>query len=463
MKRDPDGKDRHGAKGGAQVTRISIEPGAAGILSALHEAGHRAYVVGGCVRDSLLGKTPHDWDICTDAVPQRVMEIFGRARCIPTGLAHGTVTVKACGSLYEVTTFRTEGSYTDGRHPDSVAFIGDVAGDLARRDFTINAMAYCEEEGLIDPFGGQEDLLLRRVVRAVGDPARRFEEDALRILRLFRFAAREELDIDEATLSAALFLSGRLTCVSAERIREELTGLLLAPRPGRHLPARVTGVFLPEACALESRVRPGGATAYDALLRVLDATEPKRVLRLSAFFLPLSEAGTPVEAMMRRLRFDAKTIETVCALAGARALAPERGEKALRIQARRLLGTMGLERLQTLAAYRGAQIACGEGGEELSALLRAARMEQAAGFPCRIGDLAVTGGDLMREMGLAAGPQVGRLLALLLEAVITEACANERGALISFGQAQRKSSQGAGTDAFLSKDSSNSLYLTDMD
>ena len=168
---------------------ITIEPGASALLDALHRAGFAAYAVGGCVRDSLLGLAPHDWDLCTAARPEQVMELFGEKQCIPTGLQHGTVTVKRDGRLYEITTFRTEGSYSDGRHPDSVAFVPDVREDLARRDFTINAMAYSAEEGLCDPFGGQEDLA-RGVVRAVGEPLRRFEEDALRILRLYRFAAR---------------------------------------------------------------------------------------------------------------------------------------------------------------------------------------------------------------------------------------------------------------------------------
>ena len=161
---------------------IAMDPGAAAVLAALHRAGHQAYLVGGCVRDSLAGRTPQDWDICTSARPQQVLACFGEKRCIPTGLQHGTVTVKQDGGLYEVTTFRVEGDYSDGRHPDHVDFVADVREDLARRDFTINAMAYNDAEGLIDPFGGREDLLVRRVVRAVGDPVRRFEEDGLRIL-----------------------------------------------------------------------------------------------------------------------------------------------------------------------------------------------------------------------------------------------------------------------------------------
>ena len=149
---------------------IVLEPGASALLDALHRAGFAAYAVGGCVRDSLLGLAPYDWDLCTAARPEQVMELFGEKQCIPTGLQHGTVTVKRDGRLYEITTFRTEGSYSDGRHPDSVAFVPDVREDLARRDFTINAMAYSAEEGLCDPFGGQEDLA-RGVVRCRLRPA----------------------------------------------------------------------------------------------------------------------------------------------------------------------------------------------------------------------------------------------------------------------------------------------------
>lgn len=150
------------------MTTIKLDPGAALLLDALHGAGHAAYAVGGCVRDSLLGLDPHDWDLCTSARPEQVMALFGEEKCIPTGLQHGTVTVKQGGRLYETTTFRTEGAYSDGRHPDAVCFVPDVREDLARRDFTINAMAYSAEEGLIDPFGGRDDLAAH-LVRAVGE------------------------------------------------------------------------------------------------------------------------------------------------------------------------------------------------------------------------------------------------------------------------------------------------------
>ena len=224
---------------------ISMDPGAAALLDALHTAGYAAYAVGGCVRDSLLGLAPHDWDLCTSALPQQVIGLFGAQQCIPTGLQHGTVTVKQNGALYEITTFRTEGSYTDGRHPDEVHFVPDVREDLARRDFTINAMAYNEKEGLIDPFGGQDDLK-NGILRAVGAPHQRFTEDALRILRLYRFAARFGFVLDPATAQAAEELCAHLDCVSAERIEEELAKLLAAPAPAAYLDEKILGVILPE-------------------------------------------------------------------------------------------------------------------------------------------------------------------------------------------------------------------------
>ena len=266
---------------------IRMDEGAAELLDTLHRAGYAAYVVGGCVRDSLLGLTPHDWDLCTSALPQQVMELFGAQRCIPTGLQHGTVTVKQSGALYEITTFRTEGTYTDGRHPDEVHFVPDVREDLARRDLTINAMAYNEKEGLVDPFGGQADLQ-SGIVRAVGVPRQRFTEDALRILRLYRFAARFGFAIDLATGAAARALGPHLDCVSAERIQEELLKLLAAPRPGSYLEPAVLAVILPE---LEPEKQP---ERFAELCRTIDRIEPTAEnvpARLAALLCPLGEAG----------------------------------------------------------------------------------------------------------------------------------------------------------------------------
>mgnify|MGYP005944590829 CR=1 FL=1 len=292
------------------MTTIKLDPGAALLLDALHGAGHAAYAVGGCVRDSLLGLDPHDWDLCTSARPEQVMALFGAEKCIPTGLQHGTVTVKQGGRLYETTTFRTEGAYSDGRHPDAVCFVPDVREDLARRDFTINAMAYSAEEGLIDPFGGRDDLAAH-LVRAVGEPERRFEEDALRILRLYRFAARFGFAIDPATGAAARALGPHLDCVSAERIQEELLKLLAAPRPGSYLEPAVLAVILPE---LEPEKQP---ERFAELCRTIDRIEPTAEnvpARLAALLCPLGEAGA--RKALRKLKCSNALTDEVTALVG---------------------------------------------------------------------------------------------------------------------------------------------------
>ena len=292
------------------MTTIKLDPGAALLLDALHGAGHAAYAVGGCVRDSLLGLAPHDWDLCTSARPEQVMALFGEEKCIPTGLQHGTVTVKQGGRLYETTTFRTEGAYSDGRHPDAVCFVPDVREDLARRDFTINAMAYSAEEGFIDPFGGRDDLAAH-LVRAVGEPERRFEEDALRILRLYRFAARFGFAIDPATGAAARALGPHLDCVSAERIQEELLKLLAAPRPGSYLEPAVLAVILPE---LEPEKQP---ERFAELCRTIDRIEPTAEnvpARLAALLCPLGEAGA--RKALRKLKCSNALTDEVTALVG---------------------------------------------------------------------------------------------------------------------------------------------------
>ena len=287
---------------------IRMDEGAAELLDTLHRAGYAAYVVGGCVRDSLLGLTPHDWDLCTSALPQQGMELFGEEKCIPTGLQHGTVTVKQGGGLYEITTFRTEGAYTDGRHPDEVHFVPDVREDLARRDFTINAMAYNAKEGLVDPFGGQADLQ-SGILRAVGVPHQRFTEDALRILRLYRFAARFGFAIDPATGTAARALGPHLDCVSAERIQEELLKLLAAPRPGSYLEPAVLAVVLPE---LEPEKQP---ERFAELCRTIDRIEPTAEnvpARLAALLCPLGEAGA--RKALRKLKCSNVLTDEVTAL-----------------------------------------------------------------------------------------------------------------------------------------------------
>ena len=394
-----------------------IDPGAGQVLEVLRRAGHKAYLVGGCVRDSLAGRTPQDWDICTSARPRQTMELFGSERCIPTGLQHGTVTVRQGEGLYEVTTFRVEEGYSDGRHPDRVSFVGEVEADLARRDFTINAMAYAPGEGLIDPFGGREDLLVRRLVRAVGDPVRRFEEDGLRILRLYRFGAREQLAVEPATGRAAIAERARLDCVSAERIWQELYKLLAAPRPGSWMPPEILGQVLPW---LDTAGKPA---RYAASLAVVDALPPDPLVRLAALLAPAGPGAA--RQAVNALRCSRAQGEEVCALAADSAL-PLTGEP-LRLQARRLLARMDARRADRLLALRRGQTR-DEGFARLAGEVR--RLEQ-EGACCRVGQLAVNGKDLL-ALGVRPGPGVGRLLEAALQQVIEEKLPNQHDPLLGW-------------------------------
>lgn len=398
----------------AETISFPLDPGAAALLTRLHAAGHAAYAVGGCVRDSLLGQTPHDWDLCTSATPEQVLELFGEVHCIPTGLQHGTVTVKHGGELYEITTFRTEGAYSDGRHPDHVAFVPDVKEDLARRDFTINAMAYNAEEGLIDPFGGQSDLAAG-IVRAVGEPQRRFEEDALRILRLYRFAARFGFAIDPATGQAARALCRHLDCVSEERIAEELSRLLAAPAPGAYLEAEVLAVIFPE---LEAAELPESR-------RILDALEPGMEhvpVRLAALLCPLGEAGA--RAALKRLKCSNALTGTVATL--VREAAAGMPGAALTLTARRFLSRYDLATITDLTALCSARHP--EQAEAFAALQQEAARLVETNACCRINQLAVNGRDLM-DAGIRPGPGLRRVLDALLEQVLTGQLPNEKAAL----------------------------------
>ena len=394
---------------------IRMDEGAAELLDTLHRAGYVAYVVGGCVRDSLLGLTPHDWDLCTSALPQQGMELFGEEKCIPTGLQHGTVTVKQGGGLYEITTFRTEGAYTDGRHPDEVHFVPDVREDLARRDFTINAMAYNAKEGLVDPFGGQADLQ-GGILRAVGVPHQRFTEDALRILRLYRFAARFGFAIDPPTAQAAQELCAHLDCVSVERIEEELAKLLSAPAPAAYLDEKILGVVLPE-------LSPEALAAAKSVVDACPAGEQALPVRLAALLLSLGEDGT--RRTLRRLRCSNACIEETAVLVRE---AVSGVPVSLNIYARRLLGKYNLCTVQRLAALGTALQP--ERSVDFAALSELAERLDADGVCCRVSQLAVNGRDLMAA-GVPAGPGIRKILEALLDGVIREEYPNERQALLT--------------------------------
>ena len=435
------------------MQNIRLDAGAAALLARLHGAGYAAYAVGGCVRDSLLGRTPQDWDLCTSARPEQVVALFGEGQCIPTGLQHGTVTIKYGGQLYETTTFRTEGAYTDGRHPDEVHFVPDVRQDLARRDFTINAMAYNDAEGLIDPFGGQQDLQ-QGILRAVGDPATRFEEDALRILRLYRFAARFGFAIDPPTGQAARALCAHLDCVSVERIEEELSKLLAAPAPAAYLDEKILKVIIPEL----------SAPALQAAKPVVDAC-PAGIedlpVRWAALLMSLGEDGT--RKALKRLRCSNACIEQTVVLvrevhpgafssdtiwgipspallpAAAGSHPPDGPQRNSRtglgqdaapdtaIRIRKLLGRYDLHTVQRLAALGAAMEP--EQAADFAAQAELAAQLDADGVCCRVNQLAVNGRDLMAA-GIPAGPGLRRTLEALLDAVIRGQLLNERQCLL---------------------------------
>ena len=434
--------------------KLTLDPGAAALLDALHAAGYAAYAVGGCVRDSLLGRTAHDWDLCTSALPQQVMELFGTEQCIPTGLQHGTVTIKYGGQLYETTTFRTEGSYTDGRHPDAVQFVPDVREDLARRDFTINAMAYNAAEGLVDPFGGQKDLQ-NGLLRAVGEPQQRFTEDALRILRLYRFAARFGFALDAATARAARQLAPHLDCISAERIQEELAKLLAAPQPGAYLEPAVLAVVLPE-------LTPEILTAAKPVVDACPAGEENLPVRWAALLGALGETDT--RRVLKRLRCSNTCIEETAILVretagegvyGSFLLGHESGHSIARptacgsrvppqrtvlgetpahageVAIRRLLGRYGLRTVERLCALCAALHPQAAPACALAA--QRARQLEADGVCCRVSQLAVNGRDLMAA-GIPAGPALRRVLEALLDGVIRAEYPNEKPVLLAAAQ-----------------------------
>ena len=462
------------------------------VLERLEDAGFAAYAVGGCVRDSLLGLAPHDWDLCTAARPEQVMELFGEKQCIPTGLQHGTVTVKRDGRLYEITTFRTEGAYTDGRHPDAVQFVPDVREDLARRDFTINAMAYNEAEGLVDPFGGQKDLQ-NGLLRAVGEPQQRFTEDALRILRLYRFAARFGFALDAATARAARQLAPHLDCISAERIQEELTKLLAAPQPGAYLEPAVLAVVLPELtpAALEAAkpvldACPAGEenlpVRWAALLRSLGESATRRVLKrlrcsntcieettvlvretagkgvCGSFLLghefglrhpadascleqhshpagrcPNSNSLFPPQAAVVAVAGHSIARPTACGsrVPPQRTVLGETPAHAGEVAIRQLLGRYGLRTVERLCALCAALHP--QNAPDCALAAQRARQLEADGVCCRVSQLAVNGRDLMAA-GIPAGPALRRVLEALLDGVIRAEYPNEKPALLAAAQ-----------------------------
>lgn len=435
--------------------KSEIPSGVRYILRTLTDAGREAYLVGGCVRDLLRGVEPHDWDVCTSARPEETRACFAGRKLVETGLRHGTVAVLEDGEPCEITTYRTEGPYSDSRRPDYVEFVSDLEADLARRDFTMNAMAMGPDGGLRDPFGGADDIRAG-VIRCVGEPARRFREDGLRIMRALRFAASFGYEIEEKTARAIHDNRAVLKHVAAERINTELCGLLTGPNAGevlRQYPD-VLCRFWPELGPLVTLEQNnpwhcwGG---WEHTIRALEAAPADPVLRLTML---LHDIGKPsckstdengidhfyghpavsaelADRMLRALKFDNRTRERVVTLVKYHDVQIPCQEKSIR----RWLNRLGPEAFFQLLAVKRAD---GTGQahelvrgrlEELAEMKAKAEEIVAQGRCFSLRDLAVNGRDVIAA-GAAPGPEVGRLLNMLLDKVIGGELPNEREALL---------------------------------
>ena len=460
--------------GSATVARLARElpDYARQVLGALEAAGYEAWVVGGWVRDALLGRAGHDVDVTTSAPWQETARVLRAAgvEVHETGTAHGTVTAVVDGRPVETTTYRVEGAYSDLRHPDEVRFVTDVREDLARRDFTVNAMAFHPERGLLDPFGGEQDLAAR-VIRAVGEPDRRFGEDALRVLRAVRFACRLDARIEPATQEALRRCAGGLAAIASERIGQELDGILATGRVAWALRNEfaVMAAAVPELGPMEGFDQKSPYHAHDVLehtARVCAAVEefsggaPGKTLRWAALlhdvakpacwsedvsgrghFFGHPEAGARVvRAVMGRLALPGEVTRGAEALVRLHDLEVSPTRRSMRRmlaelerlapgQARPLaFALLDLKRSDAVAKAPG----CMGYAADLDRMSVALREELASGGAWRVRDLAVSGADVIRERGIEPGPGVGMVLSQLLEAVMVDELPNEREVLLAW-------------------------------
>lgn len=380
------------------------------ILNRLASAGYTACIVGGCVRDAVLGVEPNDWDIASSALPEEVLALFPDSLTI--GMKHGTITVKTDEDLVEVTTFRTDGNYADHRHPDTVSFVKDVAGDLSRRDFTINAIAVLASGEIVDPFGGQEDIR-NGIVRCVGDPNLRFEEDALRMFRAFRFSSRLGFSIEDATFRAIRDNAHLASSLAAERIRDELEKVLMTGHP------EAVAVIID--CALLASYLTGNCgNAFD--FRLLASLPAEPCIRWSGLCHILDSSGclSSVPDFLRSLRLDNRTMRCAseaCTLLAGSPIADGPGWK-------RALSRFDEKSVRCAAEYW--DVSCGGGFVDgLSAVI-------ASGDCCRISQLAVSGSDI-RNLGYT-GKEIGICLNRLLDAVIDRPELNCREILLDIAK-----------------------------
>ena len=384
------------------------------IISRLEKADFEAYAVGGCVRDSILGRSPEDWDITTSAKPEEVKRLFSTT--IDTGLQHGTVTVVIEKEGFEVTTFRLDGDYTDGRHPDRVAFTSSLTEDLRRRDFTINAMAYSEKRGLIDEFDGERDLE-DGVIRAVGDACERFSEDALRMLRAIRFAGQLNFKIADETFDAIKELSPNIAKVSVERIAKELEKLLLSGNPEYIALVYETGIFSVIAPEVAMLFENGEISASIKALSKASFPEKKELyqIRLAIF---LEGLGADKAAnLLKRLKLDNDTINTVKKLLGLSLREVENNETDMR----RTVKEAGHKMMPLLLEMRRAK------GLKDNKDLYQTVIDN--GYCTSISELNINGKDLM-DAGIPKGALIGSTLERLLELVIEKPELNTRESLL---------------------------------
>ena len=384
------------------------------IISRLEKNGYEAYAVGGCVRDSILDRVPEDWDITTSAKPEEVKKLFQAT--IDTGLQHGTVTVVIEKEGYEVTTFRLDGDYSDGRHPDRVAFTSSLTEDLKRRDFTINAMAYSENTGLIDRFDGEKDLEYG-VIRAVGDAEERFSEDALRMLRAIRFAGQLNFDIAEKTFDAIKKLSPDISKVSVERIAKELEKLLLSGNPEYITLVYEAGIF--EVIAPEIAELFKKEEIYNSIKAVRRASYPekKELYQIrTALFLERLGADSAAK-LLKRFKLDNDTINTVKKLIGLL----QRDIETSALEMRRTVKEAGHKIMPILLEARRAKGLCNNSELYRKIIER--------GECTSVSELKVNGRDLI-EAGVPKGVMIGETLERLLESVIEHPELNTRESLL---------------------------------
>lgn len=435
---------------------MNIPQGPDEILNRLTAAGFQAYAVGGCVRDSILGTVPGDWDICTSALPEETEACFSDLRVVETGLKHGTVTVIFQGVPYEITTFRSDGNYLDHRRPQQVNFVRTLKEDLLRRDFTINAMAVGLDEEIQDPFGGRQDLT-DGIIRCVGDPDTRFTEDALRILRGLRFASRLGFSIAPETAAAMERNKNLLSYVSGERIYKELTGILIGTYAQSVLEqyGGVLAAVLPEIQPSMGFLQRNPFHNRDVWQHTLEALGKSRPDPIVRWALLLHDLGKPdcftlddrgighfyghpqrsmelAEQILDRFHGDKKTRDTICLLVRDH----DREAPATIKNARRWIARYGRDNVRLLLEVKRcdclAHVDTPKTRARYNNLMEMTRLireclETERCFSVR--DLPVKGGDVM-ALGVPAGPQVGRILEGLLDDVLDGACPPEREALL---------------------------------